>query len=61
MSGLGARRRGSEYILGDETHHAGEGCYGVAGDLLFKLAAWGARWAWCQRRKTLGNVGSFTL
>jgi hypothetical protein len=27
----------------------------------FKLAAWGARWAWCQRRKTLGNVGSFTL
>ena len=49
--------------LGDEYHHAGEGggCYGVAGYLPFKLAAWGARWAWCQRRKTLGNVGSFTL
>jgi len=49
--------------LGDENHHAGEGggCYGVAGDLPFKLAVWGARWAWCQRRKILGNVGSFTL
>ena len=49
--------------LGDEYHHAGEGggCYGVAG-FLSSSRPWGARWAvWCQRGKTLGNVGSFTL